>query len=126
MKRAESGFSLVEMLVSIVILAIIMGGLIPSFIAYMDVNTRNEARTGALQAAQQIMESHRLVQPSSMPNSGSSTPVSVEVDGRTFEVVTRYCDVVQFCGTSSRHLVVEVRLDMDLIYETETVYTELR
>jgi type II secretory pathway pseudopilin PulG len=125
-KNSERGSSLVEGLVAMLLLGIVLTGIIPSFLSFLDANSRNELRTGAAQAAQIELETLRKVQASTLPSSGSSSPSTVEVGDRAFNVVTHYCRAAQWCDSVSRHLRLEVSYDGDLLYSTETVYTELR
>lgn len=122
----QRGFSLLECLVALAILGMILAGVVPAFFHYMDVNTRNELRTGAIAAAQEQMELTRGVDPQSMPSSGSAGPVFIDVGGREFEVLTTYCANAGYCGTDTRHVVVEVSFGGNTLYRTETVYTRLR
>ena len=123
--HGERGSSLVEALVSILILGVVVAGIVPSFLAYTDVNTRNEIRTGAVQAGQQAMERHRLSNPTTMPTTGA-TSETITVDDRDFTATTTYCADSSLCGANSRHLSLEVTFNGETLYKTETVYTELK
>jgi prepilin-type N-terminal cleavage/methylation domain-containing protein len=126
MIQGERGVSLVEVLLALLILGIVLAGMVPSFLAFLDVNTRNEERTGAVQAAQTVLESLRLADPAMLPSGGASQPQPIRVGERTYQVVTRYCVVSAFCDSDSRHLAVEVLHEGNLLYSAETVFTQLR
>ena len=120
------GFTLGEALIALALVAMVAVAVMPVFVAHMDANTRDEIRTGAVGAAQQRLEALRLEAPASMPESGSTAPQLVDVDGRTYEVVTHYCELDGYCEKNrSRHIRVEVRIHGKTIYDVETVYTEL-
>lgn len=124
--RTARGFSLIEGLVALAMVAATAVALLPAMITHMDANGRDDLRSGAVGAAQERLEALRLQDPASMPASGTSAPQLVRVDGRTYEVVTHYCERPEFCGGStSRHLRVEVKFDGRTIYDVETVYTRL-
>jgi prepilin-type N-terminal cleavage/methylation domain-containing protein len=122
----ERGFTLLEGLLALAILGIALAGILPAFFGYMNVNTRNEMRTGAVAAAQEQMEALRFGDPSTMPTSGFTGPTSVRVDDREYELISRYCIRSEFCTTHSRHVLVEVGFDGNVVYQTESVFTKLR
>jgi hypothetical protein len=93
--------------------------------AQLDANHRSEERSGAVRAIEQVMESLRMQDPASLPDTGSSPPQLVVVGGREFEVVTHYCVKPEYCDTSARHLEVEVSHEGRKIYAIETIYTQL-
>ena len=121
-----NGMTLVETLVAMGLLGIVMVGVLPAFIHHSTINTRNEIRSGAVAASQIEMETLRLVDPATMPTSGSSDPESLKVDSWIYEVTTHYCKVPEYCNSGARHLQVEVRYENELLYSVENVYTQLR
>lgn len=123
---SERGFSLLEGMVALAILGVVLAGIVPAFFNFMDANTRNERRTGAIAAAQERMETVRGEDPQSMPSSGSAGPIFIDVDGLEFEVLTTYCAVPAYCNTDTRHVTIEVSFGGQKLYQTETVYTRLR
>lgn len=120
------GFTLTEGLVALAIMGVVFAGVVPLFFNYMDVTTRNEARSGAIAAAQQQIEAVRQDDPSLLPATGASSPVVVDVNDREYEVVTRYCLIASFCSTNSRHVTIEVSYAGRVVYATESVFTKLR
>lgn len=125
-RDGQRGMSLIEALLAIVILGIALSSVSQAFVTQRSVNRRNEERGGAAAAAQQVMERLRRQDPASMPTSGASSPELITVDGRGFEVVTRYCVDATYCGAGSRHLRLEVSLAGQRLFDVETVYTQLR
>ena len=122
----STGFTLSEALIALALVAMVAIAVVPIFVMHMDTNTRDEIRTGAIGAAQERLEALRLEPPASLPESGSTAPQLVEVDGRSYEVVTHYCELDMYCDPGrSRQIRVEVRFDGRMIYDVETVYTEL-
>jgi type II secretory pathway pseudopilin PulG len=118
--------SLIEALLAIVILGIALASVAQAFITQRTMNELNEQRSGAAAAAQQAMESLRRQDPASMPTSGSSSPQTITVDGRDYQVVTSYCVASTYCGAGSRHLRLEVSFAGRDLFDVETVYTQLR
>jgi len=118
--------SLVEALLAIVILGMALASVTQAFMTQRKVNEMNELRSGAEAAAQQVMERLRREDPASMPSSGASSPETIVVDGRGYQVVTRYCLDAGYCGAGSRHLRLEVSFAGRSLFDVETVYTQLR
>lgn len=125
MKR-EDGFSVLEGLIALAILGIVLSSVLNVFVDFMQVTTRNEARSGAIAAAQIQIEASRQEDPVDMPTSGVLGPSYIAVDDREYEVFTRYCELSAFCGAESRHVVIEVSYGGKTIYTTESVFTKLR
>jgi len=122
----ERGFTLLEGLLALAILGIALAGILPAFFGYMNVNTRNEVRTGAVAAAQEQMETLRFGDPSAMPTNGATGPSYVTVEEREYELISRYCIRSEYCTTNSRHVLVEVGFGGNVVYQTESVFTKLR
>ena len=124
--KSERGFGLVESLVALVLMGIVLTGLLPSLMVFLRANTLNDTRSGALAAAQQVVERLRRQDPALLPLSGASAPQLVAVGGREFEVITRYCSRPEHCNPDSRQLLVEVTFGGRQVLSVETVQTALR
>lgn len=120
------GVSLVEALVAIAILGIALAAAVPGFLLQAETNTRSEVRTGAVAAAQVVLEQYRLADPSTLPSSGTQAADPVRLGPRTYEISAEFCSVAELCDSESRHIVVEVRHESEIIYTVETVFTRLR
>ncbi len=123
--NGERGISLVEVLCAIVVIGVGAMAILPSFVVHRDSTVRNEVRSGAMTAATTALERLRLVDPATLPTTGTSAPQMFQIDGRDFRVVTSYCSQPALCGVGSRQVVVEVLVDGQAIYELETVFTQL-
>jgi len=122
----ERGFTLLEGLLALAILGIALAGILPAFFGYMNVNTRNEMRTGAVAAAQQQMEALRFADPTAMPTTGATGPGYISIANREYELTNHFCIRSEFCTTNSRHVLVEVGFGGNVVYQTESVFTKLR
>lgn len=122
----QKGFTVLEALLAIFLLGVVLTGLVPGFLTFLDTNTSSEENSDAVAAAQLVLERLRLEDPSTLPKSGSSDPEIVNVGGREFEVVNHYCTVEDFCGDASRHIRVEVTYGGETLFEIESVYTRLQ
>ena len=122
----QKGFSLVEAVCALGLLAIALLGIVPTFQVLMDANTLNEQRSNAVAAAQEVMEALRQQSPSSLPSSGSSAVQTVTIGTRDYEVTAHYCTRSEYCNTDMRHIVLEVGYAGQNVYIVETVYTRLQ
>ena len=121
----SKGFTLLESVISLAILSITLVGMLPAFQTFMDANTLSEERSNALAAAQEVMETLRHKDPSSLPSSGSSAIEAVQVGSHEYEVVTHFCQNSSYCGSDIRHITVEVSFAGKSVYTIETVFTRL-
>ena len=125
-KAEQQGFTLLEVLVSMLIFLVVSATMATSFVSHLKRNTYTELRTLAMGAAQQVLDETRLIDPGTMPTSGSVNS-SVNVSGKTFNVVTSYCTNSTYCiSASNRHIRIQINYAGDQIFETETVFTRLR
>jgi prepilin-type N-terminal cleavage/methylation domain-containing protein len=122
----ERGFSLLEVLLAVALVGIVIMGVVPAFITCKDVNARNEVRSGALAAAQRLMEEHRRVDPATLPSSGSSSIQLMSVGKRDYEVVAHYCIASALCDHQSRHITIEAGFGNETLLTIEAVFTKLR
>ena len=132
--RRRQGLTLIETLISIVILGILLASVIPAFVTNMQINTDSETRSAAVAAAQSVLDSLRA--DGSWPDYGMDPdgnptvpPVrQVQSNGRTFDVQIDYgpyCDGGS-CIPGAQEVQLEVRLDGRMYYRVGTVYTDLR
>ena len=122
----QNGFTMLEALLAVAILAIVLVGVLPAFTTFVNVNRLSEERSGAVAAGQLSMEALRQSDPSTLPDTGNTGPDVIEIGGREFEVVRRWCTRPALCDPESRHVLVEVRFGGDVAYTLESVFTALR
>lgn len=122
--RRRGGLTFLEVLVALAILGIAIVAILPSFLSYLKVNGSSEIRTQAAAVAQQYFERYRLMDPSTMPKSGTQS-ASTDLAGRTFEVETTYCAQAAYCGAGSRDILVTVSHLGSEVFRAETVYTQV-
>lgn len=120
------GFTLLEVLVSLVLFSIAGIAMAKSFTHHLSTNTRNEQRSAAVMAAQQVLDGLRVLDPATFPSSGSTTQ-NITVGIRTFSVTTTYCSNITYCpNNNTKHIKVDVKLRGTTIYSVSTVYVQLR
>lgn len=126
-ENKNSGFSLLEVLVAIAIFALAASEMLPAFNNFTGRNSYSHVKVGALQAAEQVLDQLRSVDPSSLPSSGNDGGQSVIVGNDTFVATTYYCAQASFCsGLSTRHLKVDISKNDQSIIKIETVFTALQ
>ena len=122
-RGTRCGFTLVEAVVAVAVVGILIAGVGGAFASYLRVNTESEIRTGAVAAAQTVVD--RLRGDGAWPPSGSA--LAVTSHGREYEVELRhetYCRD-DGCFADARILEVEVRHGGRTRYEVSTVFTQL-
>lgn len=122
----ERGFTLLETLVALSLFAIVSVSMLPAFIGHLKINQRSELKTGAIQAAQIVLEELRLENPETLPQLGQIENLSVPSAERIYAVEVVYCGVTTHCTTRSRQVDLTVRYQNEVLYEISTVFTRLR
>lgn len=121
----ESGLTLVEVLVATLLMAFALTALLSGFSTFTTINTHNEMRSEAIQAARSVMDAWRGMRATELPDADEVKIEKVSVGSRVYQVRTRFCSVPAFCSDESRHVVVEVLLEGRRIYGVESVYSTL-
>lgn len=121
----RAGFSLIEAIIAIVIVGIVLAGVVPAFVSNLRINTDNEARTGAVAAAQTVLDQFRVRPKGDWPASGSTE--SVDSHGRTYSVLVAYEAFCQggTCYTGAELIDLEVSYGGRTRYTVSTVFTTL-
>ena len=123
----EHGFTLLEVMVSLMLFGIVSAGIMPVFSDFIKHNSSSNLKTQAMAAAQHKLDDLRLQNPQDMPSSGTQGPEVFDVGARSFQVYTTYCAISSFCGTNNnRHLRVEAYYDGQKQFGVDTVFTTLR
>lgn len=123
----EGGFSLLELVASIGILAIVMSSLLQVMLGHIRHNYENEVRSEAMLLAQKTLDEIRFQDPGLLPDSGSLDPIEHTVGHRSYNVTTFFCLEDSFCNAPTiRHITVHVEHNGRLAYQTETVYARMR
>ncbi len=118
----QRGFTLLEVLVSLSILAIALSSLMPVFASLSKFNTQMDFKTKAIAAGQERMESIRESDHSTIPTSGSVDTNHV-IDGTPLLLTTTYCETSSFCTGDNKHISIDIIHNGNKIHELETVFT---
>ena len=128
MKRT-AGFTILEVLLALTLFSLVATSMTSAFLKMMRANTTSEQQSGAVAAAQLVLDRLRLQDPADMPESGSADPEAIDVGDRTYDVVVEYCPEETYCTSNSvRHIRVTAVLSTDesLTYTVDTVYAQLQ
>ena len=123
-REGLEGSSLIEALIALAILATALVSTFNALASFSTMNKRNEARSNAAFAARAAIEELRYTDPESMPSTGTETS-SVTVDPNNFVVTVTYCATSSYCSEYTRHISVSVSEDGQVVFSTETVFTQL-
>jgi type II secretion system protein I len=123
----QRGFTLLEVLVAMTIFSLAAIGMAQAFTSHLKANTASEVRSQATNAAQQVLDQLRTIDPATLPSSGNSSAQAVTVDRRNYSVVVQYCAETSLCPSSStKHLRARVSYRNSEVYRVDTVFTQLR
>ena len=120
------GFTLLEVMFSMVIFGIAAAGMTHGFAQMQHRNWEYEVRSGAIGAAQEVLDRLRVADPYSMPDSGSSSQ-SINYADRDYEIITTYCAESSYCSSSNiRHVRIGVNYLGKTRYRVDTVFCQLK
>jgi type II secretory pathway pseudopilin PulG len=146
-RKSNQGFTLVEAVVGMVMFAAAAAGLVPLIMVSRAATLQSDSRIGAIAVSQQIMDSLRQADTTSLPSSGTVTTLpnqnadsiaSLPYKGKTYSATITYCETSTYCDTATRHIKVKVYQDGDTatiptrpsdakpIYQLETIYARLQ
>ena len=123
-QTSESGLTLVESVVSLLIFFIALAGIVPLFLNYTISTINNEKRTAGIAVSQQVLDELRQSDAASLPQNGTQTLAQVTHLGKQYTPKITYCQDATYCDANSRHIKIEVDQDGRSIYEAETVFTK--
>lgn len=125
-QRSNKGFSLLEVLLSMSLFGIAGITMAQAFSHQLAFNTNSEIRSGAIMAAQQVLDDYRMEDPNALPLSGSEAQ-NITIGSKTYNTMTYFCETAAYCASASvRQLRTEVRYNSRVYYNIETIYAQLR
>jgi type II secretory pathway pseudopilin PulG len=134
-QRRETGITLVETMVSLLIFLAVLAGIVPAYMTYRLQSIRNPVRLGAVAVSQQILDEIREIRDvNALPNDGvvkttatPSTPglpalpalrrntdlTNLTAYGRNYSAQVRYCETTpadksNYCSLNARYIHVSV------------------
>jgi prepilin-type N-terminal cleavage/methylation domain-containing protein len=121
-RLSQAGFTLLETLVALGILSIAMSMTVSCLFFNLRSNTTMKIRYEAIQAAQNVLDDIRFLDPSTLTGTRQE---DIVISNRSYRVNVSYCRNPALCiSTDSRHVTVEVSYKSQLVYETDTVFSK--
>lgn len=124
MNRVE-GFTLIETLVTIVVVTIGIMGVLALMSGVFNINQRADTQGQAVQLAQLEFDTLKRTALSKVPATGT-VDRTVNYSGRDFTVRQRYCVTAAYCIGDQRSVQMDILLNNTVMFTGETVLTELR
>jgi type II secretory pathway pseudopilin PulG len=131
----ESGLSLLETMVALVIFGAIVSAMMPLFVTFRLSNLRNDIRLGAIAVSQRVLDELRQEKISILPSSGKKEELpsgestrSMAYKGTQYRVEIEYCNPSNNCDATTRHIKVSTfhLNSTQPVFEVETIYTQLK
>jgi len=124
--KQDDGFTLLEAIVALGILAVIMAALLPVFISNLRMNAESERKSQAASAVEHVLDSWRTKKIDSVhfPSTGTQD-TTVDIGGVTFNVRLTFCRVSTLCSTNSRMITAEAIVNNKVASSAETIFTEV-
>ncbi len=119
------GLSITEALIALMIFGIGLAVIAPIFVSNSRINRQQEVRTGAVAAAQQVLDTLRFRNFGQWP--ASATEQQIDTDMGVFNATINWCESGGDCLaiTGTRHVTVSIQFNGKQVYEVETVYTQV-
>ncbi len=122
----NKGLTLVEAMTALVMITLVIVTLMPVLINFQSINRKSELRSGAVDAAEVLLERYRTLEiGGSLPTSPQTNIETVSVGGRNYETTTLFCQTASYCDSETTHIKVEVNYLNEKLYDVETIYTNL-
>ena len=139
LSNVQQGFSLLETIVSLLILLAALSGIIPLYLISRLQVIEGEIETGAIAVSEQVLENLRkefndvddidLIpsngQPQTVLPASDQSIATISHMGKEYKPTITYCETPKYCDTYSRHIKIQVNFNGENVYETETIYTKL-
>ena len=136
-KKSQTGFSLIESIVSLLIFVITFSLATPLFVAQQKSNITNEIRTGAVSLSQQVLDNLRLETTLTLGETNESNITSLGKSyGYSQFVCTGKptvntdnsvsCDTTVDVSNPMRYILLQVEYNEETIYTVETIYTDIQ
>jgi type II secretory pathway pseudopilin PulG len=141
----ETGITLVETIVSLLIFLAVLAGLVPAYMSYRLQSIKNPVRIGAVAVSQQILDEIRqikavdtlpndgLVKTTTAPSSRNTDLTNLSAYGKNYSAQVIYCEAAKssYCSLNARYINVKVyqkfsngSVSNNPVYEVSTVYTK--
>lgn len=127
-RKTDAGFSLIEVLVSLGIFSVAGVAFASSIMMNQAFNRANMERSEAQRAVEQVIDSLRVEDPTTLPRSGTDTVRRITIGARTYDVYVTYCSIGNYCTSSNtvRTIHCEAWLNGVERHAADTVFAQLK
>ncbi|GGS10263.1 type IV pilus modification PilV family protein [Deinococcus sedimenti] len=121
----QQGFTLIEVLVTISVIAIGVMALIALMLSIFRVNQQADTKTQAIQLAQREFDDLKREALTTIPVTGK-TEENVTYNNRAFTIRQEYCVTTSFCASNQKSVRLSILSGTTVLFMGETVLTDLR
>lgn len=121
-RRGEAGLTLVEVVVSLLIILFGLMAVMQSLTANAATSNRSNNRTEAQTAIARVLDQTRILDVSTLPTSGSAD-TAVTVGNTVYTVRLSYCVIAAYCTTTARQITATALLNNKTLNQVETIFT---
>jgi type II secretory pathway pseudopilin PulG len=144
-RQGETGITLVETMVSLLIFLAVLAGIVPAYMSYRLQSIRNPVRLGAVSVSQQILDEIRqirdvntlpddgLVKTTTAPSLRNTDLTNLSAYGKNYSAQLIYCEAAKasYCSLNARYIHVLIfqkfsngTVSDNPVYEVSTVFTK--
>ncbi|SMB77727.1 type IV pilus modification PilV family protein [Deinococcus hopiensis] len=122
--KLSQGFTLIEAIVSLLILGVIMSAFVPIFLNNLKMNTESERISQATSAIESFFDKLRTAPVNKIPTSGVGQE-DISVNGVIYKIEATYCRNASLCTDNSRMVTAKALFNNRSIASAETIFTEV-
>jgi prepilin-type N-terminal cleavage/methylation domain-containing protein len=131
----ESGMSLLETMVALVIFGSIVSAMMPLFVTFRLSTIKNDIKLGGIAVSQRVLDEIRQEKISTLPLSGrkeelpsGTSTKSMDYKGTKYRVEIEYCNPSKDCDAATRYIKVSAfhLQGTEPVFQVETIYTQLK
>lgn len=123
--NAERGFTLIEVLVTISVIAVGVMSILTLMFSVVRVNQQADDRSQAVQLAQREFDVIKRTPLTTIPSSGQ-VDEAVTYNNRAFTVRKKYCGTPAYCAGNQKSVELTIIRNAATLFTGETVLTDLR
>ena len=126
-RTSELGFTLMEVMVALLIFSVSALAIAKVFSSNIAFNTQNEQLTGAILAANQVLDLLRVGDVTNLPATGTDAVRNITIGTRSYQVTVSYCNPNTYCTSNNiRFIHVVTQLHVTTRYAVDTIFAQLR
>lgn len=125
MSKSQRGFSVIESLASLLVMAIICSTLATALLSQAGQNKNSQRVGSAVLVAQRLLDEYRSRPFSAIPSTGTQTLTPVVIDTLTYNPTAEFCSTPSICSSGSiRQISLSITHKGKELYAVSTVFSE--